>query len=302
MAESAFTVVEPDGAQSAQLLDVHVPVEEVIASLLQVFQLPEELHYRLLRQSSRRPLHRQQSLETEGVSPGEVLELEIVRDAWFDQLLKRLFKEAQDYARDRLWDEVEDRLDRIQNLEPSYPGAEELRRIPRQAPLPPSPPVIVPVQPASAVPAASSSSAGGCFLVLVVGAGILVAVNWSWVKKQWNSLLRSEVKGAEGKITAGAGGRIEIVDHNAILDFAYQLYVNGTYVGDVRNPAGGTTAFSAAFVTGENLVELRYLEDHGARDTDLVIRINGGEFSREFDDNGKGPRQSFSWKLEGVGR
>jgi hypothetical protein len=304
MSESAFTVVEPNGTQSAQLLDVHVSVEEVIASLLQIFQLPEELHYRLLHQSSHRPLHRRQSLSAEGISPGDVLELEVVRDALLDKFLDRLLKEAREYARDQLWDRVQEDLDRIQNLEPRYPGAAELRRMVGQAPVPLSSPVVVPIQPMpTSVPTATSSSGvGGCFLVLLVSTGILAAANSSWVKKQWNTLMRSEVKGAEGKITAGAAGRIEIVDHNTILDFAYQLYVNGRYVGDVRNPAGGTTAFSAAFVTGENLVELRYLEDNGARDTKLVIRINGGEFSREFEDGGSGPRQSFQWMLEGVGR
>lgn len=299
MAGFAFTVIEPDGTRSAQLLEPDAQVEHVIEHLVRTFEVPPELHYRLLHQE--RPLDRTSTLALEGVNAGEVLQLEVVRDSLFRKILDELYEEAKERAQEQLWDEVEQYLDRIQSVDPEYPGAEDLRRYMRHRPIGQIPPPMPPPPPAA--PAATgSSAAGGCFLVIAIVGAIVVAANWKSISKWVKERTRKEVKGAEGKITAGSGGRIEIVDHNSVLDFAYQLYVNGRYVGDVRNPAGGITAFPVTFSDGEVLVELRFFEDNGARDTRLKIVINGGEFSREFFDDGRGPRKSFQWRLEGVAK
>ncbi len=291
MSEFAFTVVEPNGRQSAQLLDVMVPVAEIVRRLVALLGWPEELHYRLVSDATGEELEGGVALAAAGVGPGEVLHLEVIRDAWLKKLLDRLRDEARDYARDQVWDMVQERLDRIESIEPDYPGLEDLRGGIGSSPAAPLPPAKT-----------SPAGVGGCFVLLAVGAVIAVATQWKpisgWVKKLWGT--HEPVKGAEGTISAGAGGRIEIVDHNSVLDFAYRLYLNGKLVGDVRNPAGGTTSYPVTFAEGRNLVELRYLDGNAARDTRLIIRINAGEFAREFSDNGTGERKSFQWLLEGM--
>jgi hypothetical protein len=39
-----------------------------------------------------------------------------------------------------------------------------------------------------------------------------------------------------------------------------------------------------------------------AKDTRLQIRINRGEFTREFSDDGTGDHQSFRWVIDAVNR
>ncbi|MBI2899957.1 MAG: hypothetical protein HYY17_07215 [Planctomycetes bacterium] len=311
MSQAAFTIVEPGSRRSAQLLDVTIAVEEVLRRLVRTLDLPEELHYRLVQDATGRALAPGASLSASGVLPGEVILLEALRDAWFKRILDKLLDEARDYARDRVWDMVEERLERARRVDPSYPGLRELERVVDAGTAAPPVEVAPPVQPPAAAPAQASSHAGGCLVILVLGAVIVVAANWTpisrWVKKRWDEIQartgknKPPMAGTEGRITSGTG-RIEVVDQNAILDFAYRLYLNGTYVGDVRNPAGGTTSHSVTFAEGVNVVELRHMDDNRARDTWLVMRINGGEFERVFEDGGSGERKSFTWRLEGAGR
>lgn len=290
MGEYAFSVIDPGNRRFPVHLEVTIPVADVIRGLVRTFGLPEDVNYILVERESGRTIDPDASLSSFGVPPGTMLQLAVVRDAWYRKAIDRLVNEAKKKAREQLWDRVEDHLRQIEALEPQNSEVPELRR---QRPTPP-PPLPPPVMPPPMPAPAATSSGGGCFLVLLIVGGIVVAANWGWVKRQF----RGEVKNAEGKITAGSG-KIEIVDHNSVLDFAYQLFINGKYIGDVRNPAGGTTQFPVTIGEGEVVIELRYWNDNGARDTRLVIRINGGEFEREFEDDGKADRKSFRWRLEG---
>lgn len=124
----------------------------------------------------------------------------------------------------------------------------------------------------------------GCLLAIVIGVGVVIGIasNWSEIKDWADETFDSRRSDVVGTIRAGSGGRID--------------------VGDVRNAAGETTSYGVTFDRGVNVVELRHLDDNGASDTRLEIRINQGEFVREFRDDGDATRRSFEWVLEGVRR
>lgn len=85
---------------------------------------------------------------------------------------------------------------------------------------------------------------------------------------------------------------ISVIDINAVQDDYYDLYVNGSYIGAVNNPPGGTTTHSATLNGGSNLIELRLTAEQGAG-TYLQISINSGEFLEFF-----GGTQDHSWSID----
>ena len=84
---------------------------------------------------------------------------------------------------------------------------------------------------------------------------------------------------------------ISVIDHNAIQDDFYDLYVNGAFIGPVNNVPGGTTSHPATLNSGSNTVELR-LTANQCCDTFLQITIEPGGFSNEF-----GGTQNHSWTI-----
>ena len=86
---------------------------------------------------------------------------------------------------------------------------------------------------------------------------------------------------------------ISVIDINDIQDDFYDLYVNGTYIGAVENPPGGTTTYPATLNSGSNTIELK-LTELQCCDTYLQININSGEFVEYFESI-DGVPSIFSW-------
>lgn len=179
-------------------------------------------------------------------------------------------------------------------------------RSPRTTPVPPPPASGAPApggtaaSPDAGLAGPKSGGGGGCIVLIVfVVGGILVAENWPRIREWWESREAAPAN-YDGRVRAGERALIEVVDHNRVRDFAYDLYVNGVRVGRVGNKVGGTTSFRARLKRGRNVIELRYVDDNGARNTGLEIRINKTQFTKGFGDGGGGKRLSFTWTLEGY--
>ncbi|HOP47941.1 MAG TPA: hypothetical protein PK874_09780 [Desulfobacteraceae bacterium] len=120
-------------------------------------------------------------------------------------------------------------------------------------------------------------------------------------EKRFNSAILAAVLG--GAVLAGAGGGgggggsstppVEtlvvsannitacVVDHNAIQDDYYDMYLNGAFVGKVEMPVGGTVCHNITLNSGNNLLELRLTRLMG-QGTLLQINLNNGEAIKTF--------------------
>ncbi len=90
---------------------------------------------------------------------------------------------------------------------------------------------------------------------------------------------------------------ISVIDINVIQDDFYDLFVNGTFIGPVNNPPGGTTTYKAVKLqSGSNLIELRLTEIQNCGEilcgTFLQINVNNGEFTQDF-----GGTMNHSWTI-----
>lgn len=74
---------------------------------------------------------------------------------------------------------------------------------------------------------------------------------------------------------------ITIYDHNSIQDDYYDLFVNGVFLGSVKNPTGGKVTYKAFLEQGENTIELRLTKTMG-KNTLLKINVSPGNFEQEF--------------------
>ncbi len=72
-----------------------------------------------------------------------------------------------------------------------------------------------------------------------------------------------------------------VTDSNSILDDHFSLLVNGTAIGSITNPEGGSTCHNATLKGGANVIELRLIRKMG-KNTALTMDINDGEYSRGF--------------------
>ncbi len=260
-----------------------------------------------------------------GVTHGDVLRLDVVQDSALDFVLRQLYKQAKSrfarssgnsHAKSSTQSAVSIPPTRTRTASEPSPtrrsGTRARRRHTRPraaARAPARAPAHAPAHAAacaaarplvpSPVPgAAKSSGAGGCLKIVLLAVAVVGVVHyWDDIRSWGEGVLQGTH--VDGYIRAGSGGRVDVVDHNSALDFAYRLYLNDRLVGQVRNPRGGTSSYDVTFRRGRNVVELRYADDNGAQDTRLQIRINHDQFRKEFYDDGKGERLSFQWVLDG---
>ncbi|OHB64574.1 MAG: hypothetical protein A2168_04120 [Planctomycetes bacterium RBG_13_50_24] len=85
--------------------------------------------------------------------------------------------------------------------------------------------------------------------------------------------------------------QICVVDSNSVQDDFYDLYVNGTYLGPVKNVVGGTTCYPATLVSGNNTILLKLTEAKGYS-TYLKITADPGGWSEYF-----GGTYDHSWTI-----
>ncbi len=84
-----------------------------------------------------------------------------------------------------------------------------------------------------------------------------------------------------------------VIDHNAVQDEYFNLYVNDVFIGEVRNAPGGTTCHDGIELKkGKNLIELR-ITNSTISDTALTISVNDGEWEENF----SGDDISYEWEL-----
>ena len=118
MSEIAVRVVNPGGERTAQLLDDRAPSQELVAVLVVRLVLPEGPNYRLVDESSRQVLRPTETLGALGVTHGDLLRLEVVRDGALDFVLKQLYKQARKQVRRKLWQLAREKLHAIRRLDP----------------------------------------------------------------------------------------------------------------------------------------------------------------------------------------
>jgi hypothetical protein len=76
--------------------------------------------------------------------------------------------------------------------------------------------------------------------------------------------------------------KICIIDVNSILDDYYNMYLNGVFVGAIRNYVGGQTCYTRTFQRGSNTLLLDIVQLNG-ESTYLELNINNGEYVQYFD-------------------
>lgn len=82
-----------------------------------------------------------------------------------------------------------------------------------------------------------------------------------------------------------------VVDYNAIQDDFYDMYLNGSFVGKVEMPVGGTVCHNINLRSGNNILELRLTETMGSS-TLLQINLNSGEAVGTFSGS-----QNHTWNV-----
>ena len=85
---------------------------------------------------------------------------------------------------------------------------------------------------------------------------------------------------AEGEVNSREAV-VSVIDHNSAQDDFFDLYVNGTLIGPIRNPPGGTTSYEVELLPGENIIELRFVQDNN-NGTELTIEVSPGSFKKQF--------------------
>jgi hypothetical protein len=82
-----------------------------------------------------------------------------------------------------------------------------------------------------------------------------------------------------------------VVDHNSVQDDYYDMYLNGSFVGKVEMPEGGTVCHNINLKSGNNILELR-LTERQCCGTLLQINLNGGEATATFSGT-----QNHTWNI-----
>lgn len=72
-----------------------------------------------------------------------------------------------------------------------------------------------------------------------------------------------------------------VVDYNSIQDDFYDMYLNGSFVGRVEMPEGGSVCHNINLRSGNNILELRLTREMGSN-TALQVDLNSGEAVAEF--------------------
>ncbi len=134
---------------------------------------------------------------------------------------------------------------------------------------------------------------------------MVMALDWIWKNMQARistdcpTPRKSSGRQREGTSSPEGHGRVSsrqvkicVIDSNKILDDHYDLYINNSFIGPVKNPPGGTTCYNAVLRGGKNLIELKLTKKMGKK-TKLTISINNGEFSSEFRGS-----HNHSWTIE----
>jgi len=83
-----------------------------------------------------------------------------------------------------------------------------------------------------------------------------------------------------------------VIDYNAIQDDFYDMYLNGSFIGKVEMPVGGTVCHNINLQSGNNILELRLTETKGSS-TLLQINLNNGEAIATFSGS-----QNHTWNIE----
>jgi hypothetical protein len=122
----AIRVRAPDGSYWAQLVDPASGVGRLRLVLIERLGLPSQLTYELVTEPGERRLPDGSTLHDAGVTAGSTLAIRPVRDSVYVALIKKLYDEATDFARDQLWDHARERLEQIFQLDPTYPDATQL--------------------------------------------------------------------------------------------------------------------------------------------------------------------------------
>lgn len=126
MDSMAIRVRAPDGSYWAQLVDPATAVARLLLVLVERLGLPSHLTYELVTEPGERRLPDGNSLHEAGVTAGSSLAIRPVRDSVYAALIKKLYNEAEDFARDQLRDLARERLEQIFQLDPTYPDATQL--------------------------------------------------------------------------------------------------------------------------------------------------------------------------------
>ncbi|MDD2917032.1 MAG: S8 family serine peptidase [Candidatus Gracilibacteria bacterium] len=90
--------------------------------------------------------------------------------------------------------------------------------------------------------------------------------------------------------------KISIIDSNTAQDEYFSLVVNGTVIGKVENPPGGTTTYPVTLKSGSNLIELR-IANYWISDTRLTMKIDPDGIKKEF----YGDDMSYAWTVKAPG-
>lgn len=127
MSEIAVVIIDPGDKRSAQLVDDEQHIGDLIRLLLERLDLPQDLNYRLIPLAHGKALKDRQTLSRAGVSPGDELQLSLLRDGLFRKLRDQLYKKAAEYVRDKLWEKAIAELEQLFRLDPNHPDPQDLR-------------------------------------------------------------------------------------------------------------------------------------------------------------------------------
>ena len=135
MAQIAVTILDPRGQRSAQLVEMQVPVRDVIPPIVKSLRLPESATYALTPVGSDDALPPDKTLAACRITAGAELRLAPERNRILKAILDKLYEEVEDNVKEQAWDLAKEKLDALLQLDPDYPDPRGLadaiaRRLP----------------------------------------------------------------------------------------------------------------------------------------------------------------------------
>lgn len=123
MAEIAVLVIDPGSRKHAQLIEANRPVRDLIPVLVRRLRMPDDLNYQIIPAATGRAVPVNFTPTQAGIVAGSEVQLSPVQDDVFDAILRRIYKEAKNYVRDRLWDLAREKLEELHRVDPQYPDS-----------------------------------------------------------------------------------------------------------------------------------------------------------------------------------
>ena len=199
MADIDVVIIDPGGYRFQQRLDNYMAMRALVPLLVSRLGLPTELKYQLIPKATGRAMQLTDTLAGIGAQPGAEIQLKPLRDDVFAKLLDDLYKKAEKYVADKLWELAKQKLEALFRLDPGHGDPKGLKQTveAHAGVVSGTPPVPAPQAQPSTSSSAQSSSVG-C-LVIVALAVVVVLFVW----KPWNaSNSNSNRKQTKGSFTA----------------------------------------------------------------------------------------------------